>query len=405
MHGASDTFDTALKTALERWNLPIELSQLNRLRAHFEAVVETNRVMNLTRITDPVEAAVKHYADSLALLTWVRKCGITVRTVLDVGTGAGFPAFPLAAMQPDWSVTAIDATGKKIEFLRRTAAAIGVGNLHCEHAHSQHWRPGCTFDVVVCRAVAPLPKILEQTAKHVSQGSRLVAYKTAPLDVNEQNAANALALKLQFHKHEQYEYDLESDHARLDRVLCVYRRKSTARCLVSQSPRLSVRCHDQVQRSDAEHTPADHSHTVGSGKPPGDPAWDVTPDWTSPDTSGISEVEFPIDCEACGYELTGLGDVGCCPRCGAAFHRAQRLLDLHGPEAFLPEAPAPRKPTEQVRGVGVAILLTGLAVLAAVFFPSLSAAGLVTPDRWPFVVLLFLAAVAAWIRAIREGPP
>ena len=239
MHGPGDAFDTALTEALDRWNLPITPQQLNQLRAHFEAVVQTNRVMNLTRITDPVEAAVKHYADSLALLIWVGKRQIAVKTVLDVGTGAGFPALPLAVMRPDWSVTAIDATGKKVDFLGRTAAAIGIDNLRCEHAHSQHWkpssyilhpssssrqRPSPGFSLVVFRALTVLAISLEQTARHVAPGGWLVAYKTASVDKDEQDAAANVTRKLGLRPRKRYEYDLELKSERLARALYVYRR-------------------------------------------------------------------------------------------------------------------------------------------------------------------------------------
>lgn len=239
MHGSEDAFDATLTEALDRWNLPIAPQQLNQLRAHFEAVVRTNRVMNLTRITDPVEAAVKHYADSLALLIWVVKRQITVKTVLDVGTGAGFPALPLAVVRPDWSVTAIDATGKKIDFLRRTAAAIGIDNLRCEHAHSQHWKPSSFilnpsspsrqrpdpgFSLVVFRALTMLAKSLEQTARHVAPGGWLVAYKTASMDPAEQHAAANVTRKLGLHPRKRYEYDLELKGERLARALYLYRR-------------------------------------------------------------------------------------------------------------------------------------------------------------------------------------
>jgi 16S rRNA (guanine527-N7)-methyltransferase len=222
MHNQTDEFSIALRIAIERWALPIKPRQIERLRAHFEAMVETNRVINLTRITKPVEAAVKHYADSLALLKWVQERTIIVNELLDIGTGAGFPAMPLAVVRPDWIVTAIDATGKKIEFLRRTAAAIGAANIRCEHAHSDHWRPGRTFDTVVCRAVTGLPRILHHGRRYVSENGYIVAYKATAIEAQEQRNAQAAAKKLGLRPHEPYHYDLRLGNERLDRVLFVY---------------------------------------------------------------------------------------------------------------------------------------------------------------------------------------
>ncbi len=226
MRDATDSFKEALSAALTRWGLPIDRTQLESLHAHFQAMVETNRVMNLTRITGPQAAAVKHYADSLALLKWIDDRGIDAQTVLDIGTGAGFPALPLAVMRPDWSVTAIDATRKKIEFLQRTAATIGLTNLHCSHAHAQHWRPGRKFHVVVFRALTSLAKALQQSARHAAPLGSLVAYKTASIDRGEQDDANALTPMLRLTFHERYAYDLELGRERMQRLLLVYK-KST----------------------------------------------------------------------------------------------------------------------------------------------------------------------------------
>ncbi len=254
MHDGLTAFDTALTTALARWGITIDAGRLDRLRAHFQAVVDANRTMNLTRITEPVEAALKHYADSLAVLTWIENRSIAVRTVLDVGTGAGFPAVPLAVMRPDWSVTAIDATAKKIDFLRRSVAAIGLTNITCEHAHSVHWdrttagkieqvdlrdlpqdarrsrqvSPGSTcptgFDLVIFRALSTLAKSLEQTAGYVARDGWLVAYKTDSVDSAEQHAADLAAPKLRLRLIERYAYDLELDSETIRRALYVYRK-------------------------------------------------------------------------------------------------------------------------------------------------------------------------------------
>lgn len=269
----TNPFDLALRSTLRKWGITISPERMRRLRTHFDLMVEANRSVNLTRITDPIEAAVKHYADSLALLLWVARRSVEVTSVLDVGTGAGFPAVPLAVMRPDWSITAIDATRKKIDFLRRAAAAIGLENLHTEHAHSQHWEQSSAgsepttssrsssargFDLVVFRALAKLAKSLEQTAGYVASGGRIVAYRSAADDPSDEAAAASVAEALQLELEERFPYQLDlnpyaqsrgacngeqptlpkahsqahseyrnthSDGHVINRVLCVYRKK------------------------------------------------------------------------------------------------------------------------------------------------------------------------------------
>lgn len=219
-----DSFGETLSRALERWGIPITSEELRQLRAHFEAVVETNRVMNLTRITDPVEAAIKHYADSLALLLWSRDRSIAVRTVLDVGTGAGFPALPLAVMRPDWSVTALDATRKKVEFLARVVETIGMNNLRVEHGNTAHWTTDLRFDVVAARAFGPLAKCVESCAGLVAPGGRLVVYKTEWLTLGELEEAEQLLKKARLEKDEPFGYDLHINDETLHRTLHLFRR-------------------------------------------------------------------------------------------------------------------------------------------------------------------------------------
>ncbi len=220
-----EAFDVALRGALDRWRVPIRPRQLERLRRHFAIILDTNRRFNLTRITNPIEAAVKHYADSLALLLWTRGCSVDAGTVLDIGTGAGFPAVPLAVMRPDWSITAVDATGKKVDFVARVSATLHLNNLTVEHAHSAHWSPGRTFDMVIFRAVARLGQMLRDTCRHASPGGWLIAYKGETLASGEQEAASraASALRLQFV--DRHCYDLELGGQTLRRTLHIYRRR------------------------------------------------------------------------------------------------------------------------------------------------------------------------------------
>lgn len=199
--------------------------QLNRLATHYREMVAENRRINLTRITDPAEAAVKHYADSLALLMWASKEGVEVLRLLDVGTGAGFPSVPLAVARPGWLVTAIDSTRKKIVFLRKAITTLGIDNLRAEHGHAQHWRPTQSFDLVVARAVANLAVCLESAARHVRPGGWIVVYKTASIPTEEVDAAERLLYRYDLRAHEPFSYELPCGTETLRRRLYLYQKQ------------------------------------------------------------------------------------------------------------------------------------------------------------------------------------
>jgi len=217
-------FEDTLFHLLDRWRIECTPVQLGLLRAHFEAVLEANSRMNLTRITDPTEAAVKHYADSLALLLWIRDRGIEVGTVLDVGSGAGFPAVPLAVMRPEWQVTALDGTAKKIGFVERVAETLRLPNLRAVHAHSTHWRDRSTADVVTVRAVAKLAKCMRDTVDLVAPNGWLIAYKTADIGDDELSAARSQCAEGGFRSEPVFEYELPLKDDRLQRVLYSFRK-------------------------------------------------------------------------------------------------------------------------------------------------------------------------------------
>jgi 16S rRNA (guanine527-N7)-methyltransferase len=174
----NERFGVVLSEALRRWKLPVTGKQFRQLCRHYALLVEANRGMNLTRIVDPAEAAIKHYVDSLSLLLWPAGRKPNRVTLLDVGTGAGFPSVPLAIMRPDWNVVAIDGTRKKAEFVQRVAAELELTNLEAVHAHSMHWDDPRRFDLVIFRALASLERAVDQCAARVTPHGRLVAYQT-----------------------------------------------------------------------------------------------------------------------------------------------------------------------------------------------------------------------------------
>lgn len=190
-----EVFEAALAEAVGAMGLGLGEGDCARMWQHFALMVEANRHFNLTRITDPAGAALKHYADSLTLLAtgWAKREAAT--TVLDVGTGAGFPAVPLAIACPNWLVTAIDGTGKKARFVADAAAALGLANLNARHARAaelaRQREPG--FDLVLMRAVAKLAPGFEEVHALVKAGGAVVFYKSGTLPEDEWAAGTAQA--------------------------------------------------------------------------------------------------------------------------------------------------------------------------------------------------------------------
>ena len=133
--------------------------------------------MNLTAITDPRDVAVLHLLDSLALTGLV---GLEDRTVVDVGTGAGFPGVPLAIARPSARVTLLDSLGKRVDFLRESCRTLGLDNVECVHGRAEEFAGERreTFDLAVSRAVAALPVLCELCLPLVKVGGAFWAMKS-----------------------------------------------------------------------------------------------------------------------------------------------------------------------------------------------------------------------------------
>ena len=220
----ADRFQETLVAAIEPWSLALDPAQLEQLVLHYRAMVETNRTLNLTRVTDPVEAAVKLYADSLALLPWIAEANLTITRIVDVGTGAGFPGFPLAVACPHWTVVALDARHKKVRFLAETAERCGVSNLHAEHARAEEWTGSADFDIVTCKAVAALAACLDWSHHLLCPGGYLVAYKTNTVSPSEESEAAATARRLAWSLRGHFVYRISHPSVSLDMALRIYRK-------------------------------------------------------------------------------------------------------------------------------------------------------------------------------------
>ena len=164
----------------EKLGIAINDEQLSRFEKLSELLVEQNKTMNLTAITDPDGIAVKHFADSISVLS-AAEIPQGAR-ILDVGTGAGFPGIPLLIMRPDINLTMIDSTAKKLKYVENTVNELGLiaTTLHTraeEAGQSKEYRE--KFDFVCSRAVAALNVLCEYCLPFVKQNGLFIAMKGA----------------------------------------------------------------------------------------------------------------------------------------------------------------------------------------------------------------------------------
>ena len=170
----------------------------NTLCAFGEAVIEQNKVMNLTAITEPTAVAKLHLLDSISLLTLENLAG---KKVIDVGCGAGFPGVPVKIACPEMQLTLLDSLGKRMHWLETVLPTLGV-DAECATARSEEAVENRreSYDYATSRAVARLNILLELTAPYVKVGGKVLAMKgTAAQEelAEAKNAISKLGLKLE----------------------------------------------------------------------------------------------------------------------------------------------------------------------------------------------------------------
>lgn len=217
-------FESALERAASAMGIATTAEARDVMRRHYARLVEANRQFNLTRITSPEDAAVKHYADSLTLLA-LPGMDSAPRRVVDVGTGAGFPAVPLAICRGEWSILAIDGTNKKVQFVAACAEALGLSNLAARHLRGAELarEQAGAFDLVVLRAVTQLAPGLREVAPLLAPSGRIVFYKTAAMEPAERRDGEKMAARLGLTPHE-YPLELPAGNETLHRLLIVFER-------------------------------------------------------------------------------------------------------------------------------------------------------------------------------------
>lgn len=182
-----------LKQGFAAMQLTVSDEQIAQLNAFTARMLETNKVMNLTRITDPQEIAQKHLLDSASLLT---VADFHHASVIDVGCGAGFPGMPLHILCPSCRLTLLDSLGKRIKFLQSCIDDMGLEGIEAVHARAEEYaaKHRENYDFAVSRAVAQLNMLVELSLPLVKPGGCFIAMKSVDSEEELKKAKHAITV-------------------------------------------------------------------------------------------------------------------------------------------------------------------------------------------------------------------
>jgi len=186
-----DILEEILREGLSQLSLPADEETLGRFRVYYENLEKYNRVMNLTAITGEVDAARLHFLDCAQLAAAVE---LREKSLIDVGTGAGFPGMVLKILCPELKLTLLDSLDKRLDFLRDTCERLGFADLNLVHARAEEPPEGFreSFDYASARAVARLNVLCELCLPYVKPGGAFLAMKGPELDAEIKEAYVAL---------------------------------------------------------------------------------------------------------------------------------------------------------------------------------------------------------------------
>ncbi|MCX4343500.1 MAG: 16S rRNA (guanine(527)-N(7))-methyltransferase RsmG [Kineothrix sp.] len=168
------------KKDLEEFHISLSGEQIDQFIRYYEMLIEKNKVMNLTAITEFGEVLKKHFVDSLSLVT---VCDLNdVLSVIDVGTGAGFPGIPLKIVFPGLRLTLLDSLQKRIGFLQEVVEELNLHDVRAVHGRAEDFAKPELFrelyDLCVSRALANLSVLSEYCLPYVKLGGKFISYKS-----------------------------------------------------------------------------------------------------------------------------------------------------------------------------------------------------------------------------------
>lgn len=181
-----------LKDLFKKYNVNLNDFQIVQFEEYFSMLIETNKVMNLTAIIEEDDVAVKHFLDSAL----PEKFFPQNATVIDIGSGAGFPALPLKIVRPDLKITMVDSLNKRIGFLNDVIEKLNIEGANAVHSRAEDFAKNNRekFDVAVARAVAPLNTLVEYLLPFVKVGGVCIIYKSSKLAEELKDSQKAIEI-------------------------------------------------------------------------------------------------------------------------------------------------------------------------------------------------------------------
>ena len=186
-------FHDVLVDALTEYQLDLPPTAIDKLCGYFELLTEWNEKLNLTALTEPRDVAVKHFVDSLLLFRYADVDDGS--SVIDVGTGAGFPGLVLKIARPDIRLTLLDSLQKRLVFLQEVCDRLGLENVEIIHSRAEdgsRTELRDSFDIAAARAVASLNVLSEYCLPYVKVGGRFIAMKGSSAKQELDEAQNAI---------------------------------------------------------------------------------------------------------------------------------------------------------------------------------------------------------------------
>lgn len=187
-----------LKEKALQFNIELSDLQMKQFQTYYEMLVETNKVMNLTAITELDEVITKHFLDSMALAQIYPeiKDDSKSMSVLDLGTGAGFPGIPLKIAFPNLQITLMDSLNKRVKFLQSVINQLKLCDINAVHGRAEEAARNKLyreqFDLCVSRAVANLSTLSEYCIPFVKVGGKFIPYKSAEIEKEAEEGKKAV---------------------------------------------------------------------------------------------------------------------------------------------------------------------------------------------------------------------